>query len=59
MILGGLYKVIKCLVLQITLDIAYIICVTKAAMYFNNPKILIWYLLVLLLGFNIKIGAKQ
>lgn len=45
---------LKMFFLCITLDIAYIICVTRAAMYFNNPKLLWWYLLVLLIGYNVR-----
>lgn len=44
----------RVLVLSIVLDISYIVCVTKAAMYFNNPKILWWYLLVLIIGYSFK-----
>lgn len=47
---------IKLLALQVALDVAYIICVTKAAIYFNNPRILFWYLLVLFTGYSIKLG---
>lgn len=47
---------IKLLLLSIILDISYIVCVTKAAMYFNNPKILWWYLLVLIIGYSFKGG---
>lgn len=50
---------IKLLALQVALDVAYIICVTRAAMYFNNPRILFWYLLVLIIGYNIRVGTKQ
>lgn len=30
----------------------YAICVTCAAAYFNNPGILWWYLLLMLIGFT-------
>lgn len=45
---------IKLWLLSIVLDISYIVCVTKAAMYFNDPKILWWYLLVLIIGYSFK-----
>lgn len=32
----------------------YTMCVTGAAIYFNNPKILWWYVLLALLGFSYK-----
>lgn len=50
---------IKFILLNIVLDVSYIICVTRAAMYFNNSRILWWYLLVLLTGFNFKTGAQR
>ena len=45
---------LKILLLSIVLDTSFIICVTRAAMYFNNPKILWWYLLVLIIGYSFK-----
>ena len=50
---------IKYFMLNVTLDIAYIICVTKAAMHFNNPKILFWYFLVLVLEYSFKVGRNE
>ena len=48
---------IKVYAIFVTVLIAYIVCVTKAAMYFNNPKILCWYLLILV--FNLPLGGRK
>lgn len=50
---------LKALMLSIVLDISYIVCVTKAAMYFNNPKILWWYLLVLIIGYSFRFKGSS
>ena len=47
---------IKILLLSVVLDISYIVCVTRAAMFFNNPRILWWYLLVLIIGAKFRFG---
>lgn len=39
---------IKLFFLVFILSIVYIVCVTRAAMYFSNPKILCWYLMLVL-----------
>lgn len=50
---------IKYFILNIVLDISYIVCVTKAAMYFNNARLLWWYLLVLLIGYNVRFSNNE
>lgn len=35
----------------------YAICVTIAAVHFNNPGILWWYLMMRFIGFNYKSGS--
>lgn len=47
---------VQILALLVLLDSVYIVCVTKAAIYFNNPKILFWYLLILFIGYSVKSG---
>ncbi len=37
----------------------YAVCVTYAAVYFNNPKILWWYVLMTLIGFSYKSGGTE
>lgn len=41
---------LKLLALNILLKSVFIVCVTAAAMHFNNPGILWWYILVLAFG---------
>lgn len=35
----------------------YVICVTFAAVHFNNPSILWWYLMMGVIGFTYKSGS--
>ena len=37
----------------------YAVCVTYAAVYFNNPKVLWWYLLLGVIGFTYKSGGAD
>lgn len=37
----------------------YAVCVTFAATYFDNPKILWWYVLLTLIGFSYKSGGEE
>lgn len=43
---------IKVLILNILLKSVFVVCVTAAAIHFNNPNILWWYTFALLLGYN-------
>lgn len=43
---------IKFIAITIMLQSVYVACVTIAAMHFDNPKLLWWYVLVLLLGYS-------
>lgn len=38
---------------------AYAACVTCAAVYFDNPKILWWYVMLGFLGFSYKSGGDD
>ena len=40
--------------LNILFDVVYVLCVTYAAIHFNNTALLWWYLLVLITGYSIK-----
>ena len=39
--------------------IGYAVCVTCAAVYFDNPKILWWYVLLGFIGFSYKSGGTE
>ena len=38
---------------------AYAVCVTYAAVYFDNPKTLWWYVMLGFLGFSFKSGGAD
>lgn len=51
---------LKFVVLSDTLlKIAYCVCVTIAAIHFNDPGILWWYLLSCMLGYNYSSDGKK
>ena len=41
------------------IKVAYVTCVTAAAWRFQNPNLLWWYLLVLLIGYTYKETPKD
>ena len=40
------------MIANIVVKSVYAVCVTCAAVYFHNPKLLWWYVLLMLIGFT-------
>ena len=51
---------LKAIVLSSTiLKIAYCVCVTVAAIHFNNTNILLWYLMSFMFGYSYSSDGKK
>lgn len=44
---------------NVAVKIGFSVCVTVAAIHFENPRLLWWYLLLLLLGFSYESHEKK
>jgi hypothetical protein len=47
------------MVLNLVFDAVYVGFVTAAAMHFDKPSVLFWYLMVLVTGYNIKAEREE
>ena len=44
---------------NVAIKTTYAVCVTCAAVYFDNPKILWWYVLLGFIGYSYKSGGAE
>lgn len=50
--------IVLTVICNIIIDLAYTVCVTVAAIHFDKPSILWWYVLLLCIGYRVKTGGK-
>lgn len=47
------------MIANIFIEVSYVVCVTFAAIHFENARLLWWYLLALVIGYTFKQGEGK